>query len=383
MILTVLGLHLLKPAPLPFSTIQERYAASSVPSLRDWETLWTAWDTVTKSMLPPQDLQEKPIKLRNACVFYLGHIPTFLDIQLQKMAKLPPTEPANYQSIFERGIDPDVDNPEQCHDHSEVPDEWPPVAEIEAFQARVRARLVKLYEGKISRDVGRAIWVGFEHEVMHLETLLYMMLQSDRTLPPPHTGIPDFAALAEKARVARVPNEWVDIPAKTITLGMNDPEDVPDFKGYYGWYVTEHRRHRSITNLTRDNEKPQRKAQVGGFQARARPITNNEYALYMQEAKIEKPPASWAASDTIGSPTSSHVQGKSVRTVYGLVPLKYALDWPVMASYDELAGCAAWMGGRIPTMEEAKSIYQQVEHQKEKERFTRSKLANNVPAVNA
>src|SRR5258708_34928034 len=35
-----------------------------------------------------------------------------------------------------------------------------------------------------------------------------------------------------------------------------------------------------------------------------------------------------------------------------------------MVSYDELAGCAAWMGGRIPTMEEVKAIYRYVEQLK-------------------
>ena len=41
-----------------------------------------------------------------------------------------PTDPNFYWQIFERGIDPDVDNPEQCHAHSEAPDEWPPVEQI-------------------------------------------------------------------------------------------------------------------------------------------------------------------------------------------------------------------------------------------------------------
>jgi hypothetical protein len=76
----------------------------------------------------------------------------------------------------------------------------------------------------------------------------------------------------------------------------------------------------------------------------------------------------------------SYLSGKSVRTVYGLVPLKYALDWPVFASYDELAGCAAWMGGRIPTLEEAKSIYQYAHNQKKL--VTLSRLTKKVPAVN-
>lgn len=71
---------------------------------------------------------------------------------------------------------------------------------------------------------------------------------------------------------------------------------------------------------------------------------------------------------------------KAVRTVYGLVPLKHALDWPVFASYDELSACAAWMGGRIPTFEEARSIYTYAEELKRKE--AEKHLSKIVPAVN-
>lgn len=76
----------------------------------------------------------------------------------------------------------------------------------------------------------------------------------------------------------------------------------------------------------------------------------------------------------------SFLDGKAVRTVYGLVPLKHALDWPVFASYDELAGCAAWMGGRIPTFEEVRSIYQHVEAVKKEQ--AEKQLSQTVPAVN-
>jgi hypothetical protein len=69
-----------------------------------------------------------------------------------------------------------------------------------------------------------------------------------------------------------------------------------------------------------------------------------------------------------------------VRTVYGLVPLEFALHWPVFASYDELAGCAMWMGGRIPTLEEARSIYSHVDGLKIKE--AEQHLGKTVPAVN-
>ncbi|UNI16640.1 Ergothioneine biosynthesis protein 1 [Purpureocillium takamizusanense] len=414
---------MLKRAKLPFSRVPSIYAAGPLPTMQDWEALWQAWDVVTRGMLPEQELNEKPIKLRNACIFYLGHIPTFLDIQLTKTTGEPHTEPAGFVSMFERGIDPDVDNPEKCHDHSPVPDEWPPVVEIAAYQGRVRDRLRRLYAGgdggsgamtMMPRDVARGVWVGFEHELMHIETLLYMMLQSDRTQPPPHAATPDFEMMAKKAFEARVANEWFDVPAQTITIGMDDPEDGTDTSRYFGW----------------DNEKPARKEAVHAFQAKGRPITNEEYAQYMYDTNVSQIPASWSTTpppsphngytngDVVngheaagngngngnGIPTNganghgrsltagsggsgilsalpeAFLRDKAVRTVYGLVPLRLALDWPVFASYDELARCASWMGGRIPTFEEARSIYAYVDAQTEVS--THSKLANKVPAVN-
>jgi L-histidine Nalpha-methyltransferase / hercynylcysteine S-oxide synthase len=77
---------------------------------------------------------------------------------------------------------------------------------------------------------------------------------------------------------------------------------------------------------------------------------------------------------------TSFLEGKAVRTVYGLVSLKNALDWPVHASFDELAACAAWFGGRIPTADEAHSIYEHVDALKREE--AERKLGRTVPAVN-
>lgn len=185
--------------------------------------------------------------------------------------------------------------------------------------------------------------------------------------------------------------------------------------------------------MDRDNEKPSRNVQVHAFEAQGRPITNEEvssgdgyllivrctpiliiivqYAQYLQAVKGPRIPASWAqvspATATNGqvngvaktngaslnghSHTNGHsvdttslsyafLEDKAVRTVYGMVPLKYALDWPVFASYDELAGCASWMGGRIPTFEEARSLYEHV-RRLEKEQAEK-KLGKTVPAVN-
>ncbi|MCJ1429129.1 hypothetical protein MMC29_007042 [Sticta canariensis] len=371
-------LHVLSVPTLTFSLNPESYAAEPLPSLHEFQQLWAAWDTVTRQMIPEQELLSKPIKLRNCCMFYMGHIPTFLDIHITKAIQGPPTQPAFFHDIFERGIDPDVDNPENCHAHSEIPDTWPPIQEVLAFQYRVRRRLTSLYENGLAgtnRRLKRSLWLSFEHETFHLETLLYMLVQSDQTLPPPGAA-PDFALLSEQARTEQVPNDWFHIPAQDLTLGLDDPENAVGQNRYFGW----------------DNEQPQRRVAVPPFEAKARPITNEDFAHYLEQTQRPNLPAMWTGSDgeSEGDPiksqvdrpiqsntsymnghceplTAAYLNGKSVKTVYGLIPLKYALDWPMIASYNELLGCAKWMGGRIPNVEEVQSIYTHVHQSKTKE----------------
>ena len=217
---------------------------------------------------------------------------------------------------------------------------------------------------------------------MHLETLLYMLLQSDQAKPP--GAIPDFKHLAEQAQVAEVPNEWIKVPASALEIGMNDPENDEGPDRYFGW----------------DNEKPRRPIKVPSFEAQARPLTNEDYARFLEQTNRNHLPASWILtgqkSSKLQAPhvsgngvylngaslrlTDTYVYDKAVRTVYGPVPLKHALHWPIFASYDELSQCAAWMNGRIPTADEARSIYNYVDLNKNK--HTDSILTRKISAVN-
>ena len=104
----------------------------SLPTTDEWRDMWAAWDFINLKMIPESMLHEKPIDLRHICLFYQGHIPTFLDIHLSRLLKEPHTEPEHYKYIFEviyilpclrpvllaltqRGIDPIVDDPTHCH----------------------------------------------------------------------------------------------------------------------------------------------------------------------------------------------------------------------------------------------------------------------------
>ena len=215
-----------------------------------------------------------------------------------------------------------------------------------------------------------------------------MLLQSDKTLPPPG-AVPDFEGLSKQAERSAVTNEWIKVPSSQLSVGLDAPEDDLGPDRYFGW----------------DNEKPKREVVVPAFEAKARPIANEDYARYLDQTNQVKLPASWISLPGTASSASSngvadmrvsgdgvymnghserltnaYLNGKSVKTVYGPVPLEHALHWPVMASYDELSGCAKWMNGRIPTADEVRSIYNHVEANKAEE--SQSVLSRRISAVN-
>lgn len=353
---------LYKPAfffPLgPAST----YAPEPAPTLVEWRELWAAWDAVTLGIIPRHMLLSQPIDLRNPCIFYLGHIPTFLDVHIARATGTALTAPGgSYFDIFQRGIDPDVDNPQQCHDHSSTPDVWPPLDDITRYAGAVRARVAALYNpaGSISHaphPLQRALWLTFEHEAMHLETLLYMLLQSNSVLPPPGVTAPDFTAGHTTECGTTTTTTWVEIPELHVTIGTVEPR-------YFGW----------------DNEKPPRTAVVAPFKISPHPITNAEYAHFIH-ATSGTLPASWTTASTpcAGPSLDDFLAAHCAKTLFGPVSLTLAGDWPVMASYDELAGWAKWAGGRIPSAEEMHAVYTYVESIEAAEKT----LAKRIDAVN-
>ncbi|KDR82860.1 hypothetical protein GALMADRAFT_134402 [Galerina marginata CBS 339.88] len=322
----------------------------AVPSKEEWKDLWSCWDFVTNQMIPQSMLFQKPIDLRHICLFYLGHIPTFLDIHLSRLLQEPHTEPEEFKYIFERGIDPNVDDPAECHPHSEVPvndEDWPTQTSILRFQGAVRARLMRLYDdvdsGKVAltRKIGRVLFMTLEHEAMHVETLLYMLLQrgGTGTIPPPGFIAPSWPSLAAG---------WNEIPlpaSKTVTLGPAivelgrddyeaDDETANNVETHeFGW----------------DNECPKRQVHVNQFKIEWRPVTNGDFYKFYRGAgngQVEFP-ASWVEDD----------EGVRVRTLYGPVSMDDAQHWPIVTSYNNLSIYAIVKGGRLPTETELTLFY--------------------------
>ncbi|CCM05601.1 uncharacterized protein FIBRA_07829 [Fibroporia radiculosa] len=324
-----------------------------MPTIEEWQTMWTAWDFITQRMIPSSMLFQKPIDLRHICLFYLGHIPTFLSIHLSRLLEVPDIEPVAFKYIFERGIDPNVDDPTQCHSHSEVPqqdEDWPSVSSILAYQYTVRERIFQLYrdiasgEVVLTRKIARVLFMTLEHEAFHAETLLYMLLQraGTGTIPPSGFSAPVWTVLAESwERAPRPEDSTVTLGPTTIKLGHNDAEAddaSTDVAGHnFGW----------------DNENPEREVHVNEVRIEWRPVTNGEfYEYYNDKGKgVVKFPASWVEIDG----------AVCVRTMYGPIPLKIAQHWPIMTSYDNLSSYASVKGGRIPTEPELRLFFDMFE----------------------
>ncbi|KAH9991248.1 DUF323 domain-containing protein [Russula vinacea] len=350
------SLWVLERPPFNFQLLRSPASAVSntpfgVPTLQEFQEMWAAWDFITRGMIPDS---------MHICLFYTGHIPTFLDIHLSNLLGEPNTEPDYFKYIFERGIDPHVDDPTECHPHSEVPqrdEDWPLHSTILDFQKRVRARLSDLYaeleSGRrpLTRKVARVLFMTLEHEAFHTEvgnfkfTLLYMLIQraGTGTIPPSVGGFttPCWESLAEAWDAAPEPSSvTVALGPATIELGHDDYQaddgslDVRDHE--FGW----------------DNEHPRHKVDVGEFRIEWRPVTNGQFYEYWKTAEGKVPiPKSWVM----------HNGNIMVRTLYGAVPMKIAHLWPVVTDYNSLSTYALVRGGRLPTEAELRLFYDKFE----------------------
>ena len=93
-----------------------------------------------------------------------------MDIHLSKYFNRP-VHHKRFTEIFERGIDPDVDNPMICHQHSCLPEnksDWPTLSEIRKYQDDIRDAIVEANNVNIeSRRLARLLFMvtTFSHKL--------------------------------------------------------------------------------------------------------------------------------------------------------------------------------------------------------------------------
>jgi len=305
-------------------TIGERLAA-----------VWARTDRIFE-ILAPEAIFAQPIALRHPFIFYVGHLPAFAWNHIcDGVLGRPSLNPA-YDELFSRGIDPDVDDPSHCHEHPEIPDRWPALAEVLAYRNRVRACVLESVDAVaerapahlMARDA-RVFSMVVEHELMHQETLLYMLqeLAYDRKVRP--SWLPP-AVVGRGRSPATVP-----VAAGMATLGA----ELTDVS--FAW----------------DNESPSVEVFVPGFRIDATPVTNGEFLAFLDDGGYGRcelwAPDDWGWSrdeERSHPPAWTNQDGRWLyRGLFDLLPLERVKDWPVYVSLAEARAFARWRGLRLPT----------------------------------
>lgn len=293
---------------------------------------WERSDAIFRLIAPPA-LYDQPISLRQPLIFYLGHLPAFAWNQVcRSELGMTSFEPV-FDSLFERGIDPIGVDAYQAAARSQ----WPSEREVLKYRDRARRALLWAYE---SQPPTQVFEVAIEHELMHQETLLYML----QVMPPGRLKRGAAAGLLTKAEaaihtdgageIAARPKKLL-VPAGKATLGAKREE--PGFR----W----------------DNELPEHEVDVPAFLMDRLPVTNAELLEFVLGGGYSKRELwseggwAWKEHRRMHHPNGWMREGGRFlyRTLFDIVPLEDVLSWPAHTSFAEAEAFARSRGERLPT----------------------------------
>ncbi len=296
--------------------------------LRSYATLLDRLDQAREqtdklfAIVRPDSLYDRPIAERHRIVFYIGHLEAFDWNLLRSQSDLQPFD-ADLDRLFAFGIDP-VDGGLP----SDQPSDWPALAQVRRYGARVREILGRLLENDPVSEI--LLNTAIEHRLMHAETLAYMLhqLPVEKKIRQPQAGV------AERGEPRP---EMIEIPEGRVTLGLS--RDDREF----GW----------------DNEYEAHVVSVPGFSIDRYKVTNGQYLEFVRAGGYQDRSLwtaadwEWRSAQGVSHPAFWKHAGDDWRlqtrlqTMFDEIPLP--LSWPVYVSQAEAAAYARWAGKRLPT----------------------------------
>jgi ergothioneine biosynthesis protein EgtB len=275
----------------------------------------------------------QPIALRHPFIFYEGHVPAFSFNTLVRNALGGASIDPALEGLFARGIDPPTDRA-TAPDATENRARWPSRRVLRQFAAAADTRVIEaLTRAEIDRpghpllDRAEAVFVLLEHELMHQETLLYML----HRLPPERKRSP--AGYRPVIGGAAPRTDWIAIDPGIATLGVD----------------------RSRADYSWDNERPGHTERVPAFEIESGNVTNSAFMEFVAAGGYREPrlwrPADWdwlRREDLRQPPFWERREGGwTWRGLFGAIPLPPA--WPVYVSHAEAEAYARWRGVRLPS----------------------------------
>lgn len=313
-----------------------------------FDNTWTLTEVLFQSLLTPEAFYSAPYhQLRHPMVFYYGHPPALYVNKLRVAGLIEGPLDADLEVLFETGVDE-----MSWDDMSKNELEWPRVEAVldyrrQVYQlvSKVIAEHADLAEGHAPvtwEDPLWALFLGFEHERIHLETssVLIRELPVHLVTRPAHwpADAPESAARrgALQPRVGEhyPANDLVAVRAGEARLGK--PRDWPSF----GW----------------DNEYGSDLREVGEFEVSQHLISNGEFWAFVAEGGYHEQRFwsengwAWRTFRNVKWPTFWVSDGPAglhrykLRTTFELVEMPWS--WPAIVNYHEAKAYAAWRADR-------------------------------------
>jgi ergothioneine biosynthesis protein EgtB len=287
------------------------------------ESAWQRSDHLF-ALLPPAALGTRPIAWRQPFLFYLGHLPAFAWNQLARGVLGQPAFAPALDALFERGIDP-ADDTEP--DKAGPEQGWPALVDVLRYRDEVRTRLRDVLDAPALQE---SLPLVLEHELMHHETLLYMLQE----LPDEQRETPPRDATDAACGPTRATPRRVGIPAGRADLGAARD-------GRFRW----------------DNEHPRHECHVAAFEIDALPVTNAEFAEfvaaggYTQRRWWTDDGWTWVQRGGRRAPHGWRRAGATWRlqALTGAADFARAGDWPASVSQCEALAFTRWSAARLPT----------------------------------
>ncbi len=246
-------------------------------------------------LLRPEALYSRPVPERHRLIFYLGHLEAFdWNLVCRKTLGIPSFHP-QFDQLFEFGIDPPVGKAAE-----DQPSDWPRVAEVRAYNRRVRDAI----DEHLEQAPEQIAHVALEHRLMHAETLAYLL----HNLPHEDKQPLDKPVLHSAQSVT---GAMIAIPPGGATLGQNP--------GEFGW----------------DNEFTRHTLDVPAFTIGKHKITNGQYLELVRDGA--RPPHFWTERN------GQWFYGG----MFSEIPLP--LNAPAYVTHSEATAYARWSGKQLPT----------------------------------
>lgn len=308
-----------------------------------FDNSWTLTELLFSALSGEEAFYRPPYhELRHPLIFYYVH-PAALYINKLRVAGLIETGINSYfESLFETGVDE-----MSWDDMAKNAIAWPSIDEAHNYRKQAYALIKNLIlshphlaePGDLT--MGHQLWalfMGFEHERIHLETSSVLMRELPLTLLQKPDAWPDCAPTSLTRETDFPPREGkdyppnilVDIPASQLSFGKGT--NWPTF----GW----------------DNEYGKRQVNLPSFATTSGLISNGEFWQFVAEGGYvnseywSETGFRWRRFRNVKCPTfwvpdgPAGIHQYKLRTCFEIIPMQW--NWPVVVNFHEAQAFCRW-----------------------------------------